>query len=252
MSHLIALFEGTDLSEEFKVKAEAILQTAIEEGVTAQVEEAKLALEEGYKEQTEKRLAELDEAAGAYIEEAVMPTIDKYLTAAVAEWLKENEVPLAAKAKVELAESFLTGLAGLAAEHKLSLPEGEDKTVALQAQIDELSEKTKELLEKNIELQNENVNHQKAQVFAVATAALSESQREKLEGVAAKVEFKDAAQYGEALKSLAESYFPTAETVETPVEKEKVEVKAPIVESAEDAYVLRLRAQAERKSGKQA
>lgn len=219
MSKLQSLFEGQDLSEEFKEKAEIIFASVIEE----QVNEAKVTittqLQEEFDAKVLTKIEELDEASKLYMEQEVMPSVDKYLTAAAQEWMTENTVAIEAAGKVALAESFLTGLVGLAADHRMTLPEGEDKTVALQKQIDELSEKSKSLLDSNIELQKENIEHKKGLVITSVTSDLSEAQKEKLQAPFALVEFKTEDQYTAALKSLAESYFPvgTKEPVKEPV-----------------------------------
>lgn len=223
MSKLQSLFEGQDLSEEFKEKAEIIFASVIEE----QINEAKVAitttLQEEFDAKVLTKIEELDEASKLYMEQEVMPSVDKYLTAATQEWMTENTVAIEAAGKVALAESFLTGLVGLAADHRMTLPEGEDKTVALQKQIDELSEKSKELLNSNIELQKENIEHKKGLVITSVTSALSEAQKEKLQAPFALVEFKTEDQYTAALKSLTESYFPVTpkqEPVQEPLKQE--------------------------------
>ena len=234
MSDLQSLFEGTDLSAEFKEKAEVIFASVVEGKIAEATTVITLKLQEEFDAKVETKLQELEEASDLYIAEEVMPSVDKYLTAAAAEWLKENTVALTAAGKVSLAESFLTGLTGLAADHRLTLPEGEDQLVVLQTKVDELSEKSTTLLDANIELQKELVEHKKSIVVGTVTAALSEAQKEKLETPFSKVEFKDAEQYTAALKSLAESYFPVGG--EVVVEKE---VKQPVNEtvlSPEDRY----------------
>lgn len=242
MSHLESLFEGTELSEEFKEKATAIFATAIDEKVAETKTQIETQLKEEYEAKVETKLQELEEASKAYISEEVMPSVDKYLTAAVQEWVNENAVAIESNAKVSLAESFLTGLVGLAAEHRLSLPEGQDQVEVLQKKVDELSEKAKELIDTNIDLQTEITSFKKAQVVESVTKQLSEAQKDKFGGVVQNVEYKNDEQYTNALKSLVESYFPVEgengnkefiqEQQEIPSQKETL--------SPEDAYVRRL------------
>jgi hypothetical protein len=244
MSDLQSLFEGAELSVEFKEKAEVIFASVVESKVTEATAAIELKLQEEFNAKVETKLQELEEASDAYIAEEVMPSVDKYLTAAAAEWLKENTVALEAAGKVSLAESFLTGLTGLAADHRLTLPEGQDQLVVLQTKVDELDEKAKGLLDANIELQKENIEYKKSQVVVGVVAALSEAQKEKLETPFSKVEFKDEAQYAAALKSLAESYFPVGGEVideAAKLEKEKQDKAAAkalseVNLSREDAY----------------
>lgn len=242
--HLEALFEGQELSEDFKTKAAAIFEAAIDEKVQETKTVVETQLKEEYEAKVETKLQELEESTQSYIQEELLPHIDKYLTEAVKEWQETNQVAITAEAKVGLAESFLTGLAGLAAEHQVKLPEGKDAMADLQAKVDSLEERARELMDKNIELQAENVEHKKQAIVGAETAALSESQKDKLSEVVGKVEFKDADQYAKAVKGLVESYFPaTTEktTQQVPVTEQKNQDNVTTVtESKEDAYYREL------------
>lgn len=241
MSDLTALFEGTDLSEEFKTQAEVIFTTAVDEKVATAKTELETKLQEEFDTKVEARLQELETANESYIKDELVPHVDRYLTAAADEWIKENAVTVESSLKVDLAESFLTGLSGLAAQHNLQLPEGQDKLVELQGKIDELSEKAKELLDANIDLQTENTNFKKSGILATVTANLSEAQKEKFAAPASKVEFKSEEQYTTALKSLAESYFPVQANTETPKITEGKETKDPVKQlTPEELYIKTL------------
>lgn len=212
--HITALFEGQDLSEEFKVKASAIIATAIDE--------ARAELESSLQEEADKKLqekiAELDAQVETYIAEEILPNVDKYLTAAVNEWADDNKLALEESAKVELAESFLTGLVGLAESHNLSIPQSEfDKVAKLEEKLAEMKEQVTTLIDRNIELQESNKSFVRNSIIDSVTAELSESQKEKIVTVSDKVEFISESQFKESVKSLVESYFPveTKPEVET-------------------------------------
>jgi hypothetical protein len=238
--HIKALFEGQDLSEEFKVKASAIMEAALDEQAKQIRESVEAELQEGFEAKVSERLEELESLSESYISEEVLPQVDKYLTAAVAEWLEENKLALEAGAKVEIAESFLTGLVGLAESHNLALPQGEfDKVSALESKIAEMQESLVSLKDSNIELQAENITFQKRKIVGDLTVNLSESQLEKFAPVASKVEFKDTEQFTAAVKSLVESYFPV-EVVEDVEIEEEVKPAQVIKESYESKLLSRV------------
>lgn len=206
-NHIDALFEGQDLSEEFKVKATAIIEAAIDETRT----ELTAKLQEEADTKLQARIVELEAEAERYIAEEIVPQVDKYLTAAVTEWAKDNAVALEEAAKVELAESFLNGLVGLAESHNLNIPQGTfDKVSALEQRIVEMRDELNANIDRNIELQNENKEFVRKSIIQKVTSELSESQVEKIVAVGAKVEFVSESQFTDAVKSLVESYFPAS------------------------------------------
>lgn len=207
--HIKALFEGQELSEEFKVKAGAIFAAALDEQAKQIRESVTAELQEAFETRTEARLKELEGLSETYIQEQVLPQFDKYLTAAIAEWKDENKVALVGEAKVGLAESFLSGLVGLAEQHNLNLPQGTvDQIGVLETQITGLKESLTGLTDKNIELQTENRKFKMAQIVGEATVKLSENQKATFAPVVEKVEYKSDEQFSTAVKSLVESYFP--------------------------------------------
>lgn len=221
-NHIDALFEGQDLSEEFKVKATAIIAAAIDETRT----ELTAKMQEQMDEKLQARIVELEAEAERYIAEEIVPQVDKYLTAAVTEWAKENVVALEESAKVELAESFLTGLVGLAESHNLNIPQGTfDKVATLEQRIVEMRDELNASIDRTIELQNENKEFVRTSIIQKVTADLSESQVEKIVAVGAKVEFVTADQFTDAVKSLVESYFPATPNSDLNIGDDKSKVK---------------------------
>ena len=203
--HIQALFEGQELSDEFKTKATAIIGAAIDEARVELESQLKSQLEADFQD----RVTHLEEEVNRYVAEEVLPHVDKYLTATVNEWTSENKIALEESTKVELAESFLTGLVGIAESHNLSIPQGQfDKIERLEIQISEMRDKLNDTITRNIDLQVENKKFARDAVFSAITADLSEAQKEKIVNVGSKVEFVSESQFTEAVKSLVESYYP--------------------------------------------
>lgn len=229
MDHIKALFEGQELSEEFKEKATAIFSAAIKEQESQIREAVESELKESYDSKIEAKIEELEEIAESYITEAIMPKVDQYLTLAVNEWKTENEVALQESAKVTLAESFLTGFVELAESHNLSLPEGELSQISsLQEQVSTLEESIVDLKIKNQELVKEANETQKAILTEKLTESLSEVQKDKITEAIKAVEFKSEEQFTGAVKSIVESYFPVDSTTK---KEEPQEYKEPSKET---------------------
>ena len=238
MDHINALFEGQELSEEFKVKATAIVESALAEREAVIREAVETELKADYEARIEERVKELEQVTESYISEEVMPSIDKYLTAAVNEWLEENKVGIEANAKVQMAESFLHGLVGLAGSHNLKISEAESTQIAeLEAKLEAVKESLNQLTDRNIALIEENQSFKKSAVAGSITADLSEAQKDKIAGIVERIEFKDEDQYAAAVKSIVESYFPVSAKPE--VEETVVNKPAKVDESAK-SYTSRL------------
>lgn len=240
---ILKLFEGQDLSEDFKSKLTTIFSEAVDiaanekvdalkESVTAEVTTA---LQEQFDAQIELKTKTLEEQTQLYIESEVLPEIDKYLTATVNEWKEENQIAIEAGAKVSLAESFLHGLVGLAESHNMALPQ-KDIVVEMQSKIDTMAESLQSLTDRNVTLMSENLNLVKQTVIAENTATLSESQKAKLQESLNKVDFKDQVQYATAVKSLVESTFPAEVKVDPIVENVQTPPVQQLTES--DNYIL--------------
>lgn len=234
--HITALFEGQELSEDFKVKANAIIAAAIDE--------ARVELEESMQSEADKKLqekvAELEKHVETYISEEIIPNIDKYLTAAVNEWTEQNAVALEESAKVELAESFLTGLVGLAESHNLNIPQGEyNKVSQLEENIAALKAEVNSLVDRNIELKDANVKFIRESIVGSVTSSLSEAQKEKIVTVIDKVEFINEEQFKQASKSLVESYFPADVNKINPEVDNVPEDKTPVLQISE-SYASKL------------
>ena len=156
MSKFTELFEGQELSEGFKDQAEAIMQTAINEAVEAKTTEIEEAKETFITEKTK----ELSEAADAYLEDILKPSInekaDEYITYAVTKWKEDNKLQLESGAKVEIAESFMKGLKELFEAHNVSIPEGsEDALAEAEKKVEATEAKLNEAIEHGIKLTKE-------------------------------------------------------------------------------------------------
>ena len=194
--HVEALFNGEDLSEEFKTKATTIFEAAINESL----ETYGNALEEDYN----NRMAEEVET----IKTELAENMNDYLGYVVEEWVKENEVALERGLRAEVAENFMTGLKNLFTEHYIDIPEEKyDVLEGLVIQVEELQEKLDKEIESNIELRNENNEAACEKLFMESTHGMVDTDVEKLKSLAEGLEFDSVEQFEEKLNVLKENYF---------------------------------------------
>ena len=108
--HLSAMFDGQELSEDFKTKAGTIFEAAVN-SKDSQVAEQ---LDESYKQILTEQL---EEVVGNLAEK-----LDEYLTYVVEEWMDKNELAVERGIKSDVAESFIKGLKGPVSYTHLTLP----------------------------------------------------------------------------------------------------------------------------------
>lgn len=218
-----ALFEGTDLSEDFKERATLVFEAAVNEAAAEKAKNVSESLEEEF----EGRLTEsVNEAM-----EDIVENLDSYLDYIVTEWMEENAVAIESGVKVEMAETFMDGLKELFAEHNVEVDEESiDVVSGLEDRLSESEEKANSAIAKNIEL-IEEVNSLKAEkVFDEVCEDLTTSQRERMRILSEKLDDADLDSFKTDLSTLKESFFKK----EAPVVTEEVEEENEILTEDND------------------
>ena len=208
-----AMLNGEELTEEFKTKAATIFEAA----VMARVKTEVTRIEEEFE-------AKLEEAA-AQNQEGLVEKVDGYLDYVVEQWIAQNELALERGMKSEILEGFVSGLKGLFEEHYIDMPEEKfDVLASMEEQVTELEAKLNEQLAANVEL-NKSINEMKrAELVSEACEGLSDTQVEKLKGLAEELSYEDAETFASKVQTIRENYFTTKATTvnsvvtDTPVE----------------------------------
>lgn len=191
-----AIFDGQDLTEEFKDRIKVVFEAAVNEKVNAiaasLTEQANTALEEQV--QT--------------ISEGLSQKLDDYLNYVIEEWMTENKLALEEGIRMDIAESFLGGLKELFESHYVSVPEGRvDVIENLVSTKETLEQEINEKVEENIALRKALLEHQCGIAFLEATDGLTDVQIEKLASLAEGLQYDSVEQYVDKLNILKESYF---------------------------------------------
>jgi hypothetical protein len=194
---LEVIFNGHDLSEEFKEKTATLFETAVNIRVTSEVAR----LEEEYESKLNENLEVFNEQ--------VTSKVDAYLDYVVENWMQENEVAIESTLRNELMDEFMEGMKKLFAEHYISVPEEKvDVVEALTEKVSSLEEKLDEAITHNNELRGVLVQESAKQIFANLASDLALTQQEKFASLAEGIEFDGNLEvFAKKLAIIKENYF---------------------------------------------
>mgnify|MGYP000914033902 FL=1 len=151
-------------------------------------------------------------------------SVDEYLTYAVSNWMKNNELAVEHGIKSEMAESVLSGIKQVFVENFIDLPDEKvDLVDEMQEQLQTMETKLNESIEENVGLNKSVGNYIKNGIVTEISEGLSLTQREKLGSLAEAVEFENEEAFREKVSTLRESYFSTKPEVTTVTEDVQVE-----------------------------
>jgi hypothetical protein len=194
--HMSVLFDGETLSEEFKIKAEAIFEAAVAEVIDAKATELQEEMQQQVNEAVEVVKGELVEQ------------IDEYLGEVVEQWMEDNAVALESGIKVEMVNSFIDGIKNVFQEHYVEVPEEKLDVVAEQAsQIEELQDQLAAIQEEKEHAIKEATILRCEDILSVQVKGLTAIEEEKFRGLAENVEFETEDEFAQKVKALRESYF---------------------------------------------
>ncbi len=239
-----SIFEGEELSEEFKIKATALFEAAVAQKVSALEESYAQAMEQFKAEQTQAALTESEEFT-----EGLVERVDGYLDYMVEQWIENNELALERGIKSELFESFMVGMKGLFEEHMINVPEEQIEVLdELNAVNEELEQKADALLAENVELKQTLKEIAKQNQIMEAVEGLSELEVERFVQLAEGLSYDDVEVFGKKLAVIRESFFDKEDTskqlIESVVTDEPIvleeETAAPRMDPSIAAYVSAL------------
>jgi hypothetical protein len=228
---MASLFDGTDLSEDFKLKTTTIFEAALHE----KVEAVRAELEEEFE-------TELTEQVEAVVEE-LSTKLDSYLDYVIENWMEENKVALESGYKVQVAESIIAGLKSLVEEHDIEIEEAElDAIAQMEEQVASTEAKYNELFEAYVVEREEKEMLQKNAAIAALAEGLVDTDAARFQTLAEGVSYESVEDFVAKLEVIKESYFSEsvarAEDQAEVLEEEVLEeAKAPALSPAVAAYV---------------
>jgi hypothetical protein len=187
--------DSENLSEDFKDKANVIFEAAVNARIAVETtrieEEYEAKLEEGIAE----KFSELEDQ------------IDSYLSSIVEQWMDDNALAVETSVKVDVMESFLSGLKGLFEEHYVEIPEDQvDIIEALTEQIEEMEKDLNEEIENRVKLQDELKTSMVENAKEEILEGLTDTDQEKLEQLFEGIEFSDPDDFTKKATIIAENF----------------------------------------------
>jgi len=192
------LFEGSELSEDFKEKLTTIFEAAVKEKTYELIEN----LEEHYNATIEEELDALSEQ--------LIESIDEKLDYMAEIWINENQLAVDNGIKMELFENFIGGMKTLFQESYVDIPEERYDVVSDMAEaVDMLKTQLNEQIEINYELNGRLKESLLENTINNIGEDLSDNQKQKLKFLTENLEFDSEEQLIKKLTILKESSFPT-------------------------------------------
>jgi len=194
---LNALVESeATLSDEFKMKAGVIFETAIRSKLSEEIDRLEAKYNEELNEEIESTKSDLVEK------------VDNYLNYVVEQWMEDNQVAVQAGLRTEIAEKFMTSLKDLFTESYIEVPESKvDLVDQLAEEVEELETASNETIAQNLALKEELEQYKRDAIIREHAAGLAETQVEKLKDLVAEVDFEDEDTFAQKVETVKESYF---------------------------------------------
>lgn len=190
------MFDGQDLSEEFKTKISTLIESAVNANVSLTISQIQEEQEQLFDQLVEEYKEEISEQ------------LDEYLNYAINEWIETNKLQLENAIKIELHNSFMDGLVNLFKEHYIDIPEEKyDVIGALQDEIAQLKEKMNEVENKNISLASANEELECELIFNQMKKGLTETDAVKFADLIENITYTDLDNFKNKLGIIKESYF---------------------------------------------
>ena len=201
-----ALLSGSELDEEFKEKATTIFEAAVVAKVNEQIEKFAIEVESDA------------EVSKTEVTEELAEQVNSYLDYVVQEWMEENKLAIEQGVRADMVEDFLKGLRGLFEEHYIDIPEEKvDVVEELISKVDDLEDRLNDQTDKNVHLSSQIKEYEKDVTFTESTEGLTDTQIEKLRGLAEGIDFTSTEDFSEKISMLKKQYFEIDEQTETVV-----------------------------------
>ena len=192
----------SNLTEDFKSKAQVIFEAAINNKVAD--------IKEGLEAQYE---ADLQEELG-HVRETLVEKIDDYLTYVVEDWVEANAETVDAELRSEITEDFMKGLHSLFVENYIDVPESKrdlvsdlsEENTLVKESLDQAESDKEDLQEKLEELLREKIIRENS-------SDMTSTQVEKLVNMLEGAEFVSEEDFTEKVKTLKATFFGETEQV---------------------------------------
>ena len=207
------LFDGEELSEEFKAKAAIVFDAAVD----MKMEEVRSEMYEEFQEALRQQA------------DALADKMDEYLSYVVENWMKENQVAIDSGIRSDITESFMMGLKQLFETHYINMPdEAYDVVEGLNHKVYELSARLDEAYKQNVQLKAQGTKASAEAVYESYTKNLTQTEEHRFRNLAEKIDFDTPQEFAHKLSILKENFF--TQSVADGSSDSYVAQKTPLVE----------------------
>ena len=207
-----SIFEGSELSEEFKEKTAVVFEAAVHE----RVEEVRAQISEEFEQKLEEQVSEaIDD---------IVEKVDSYLDYVVENYMEKNEVAIESGIKVAMAESLMSSIVEVMSEHNLELDESDlDFIGSLEQDLEIAEQKYNDVVSELIEMKAERKELHREVAFQEAVDGLTDTQASRLRTLSEGLSYDDIDEYSEKLLALKEAYFDEPRVVSTTEELDELQ-----------------------------
>lgn len=197
------LFEGVDgLSEELINRMQPMYEAAIEQGVTAKLEEAAAPLKAEI-EELRDQLAESAAHNSVETAKTLAEGIDNFLDMAVAEWANKNSEKLQGVALNEAASVFMAQICEAAKQFNVIVPESDTNAVEnLTGQLSQMQARLNDSVNEAANSRAELLKFKKAGIINEVAVGMTDVGRDRLMDQSMLARFEDE----KSFKSLVEAH----------------------------------------------
>lgn len=184
--------EGADLTEDFKLRLRTIFEAAVSETV-AEIEES-----------LEKKYSTVLET----YQDDLKSQLNEYAAYVAREWAKENRIAIESGIRADIAESVISGLKTLMAEHNIAIEDDQVDVVEQMAdEIDALTEALREKENQLLEMRMEDEKSLRNKIVQEISEGLADTQVDRLTTLAENIAYSDLAEFRSKLSILKENFF---------------------------------------------
>ena len=160
------IFEGQELSEDFKDKVSVLFEAAVNLKSANDI----ATIKEEYENKLQEEISVFSEQTTS--------KLDSYLDYVAENWMNENQVAIESTLRNELMEEFLNGLKNLFNEHYIAIPEDKvDVVQTLADKVSALEQNLDSVIEENVMLKNSVIAESAKQIFNDLCSDLALSQQ---------------------------------------------------------------------------
>lgn len=191
------IFDGEELSENFKEQTITLFKAALNERVNEEVREIENRLIEELHEEFEDYKVKTEQK------------VNEYLSYVVQEWMNENEMQLESTFKVSTAESLFLAVQEVLQDHGLiKLNEEENSTLTkVEEKYNELAQKYETLFERYLDMKDRNMSLERDITFESVCFNLSESDKGRMRTLSAGMAMDNVNEYEKILNALLSTHF---------------------------------------------